>query len=682
MKRVSIFVAILAVANAALGFAGAESEPAAEASDEGMATFLELPVEGQAEYNLDDYVRLTGKAITAFSESPLLAERVAAGELPAVAERLPQDILVRVPLHEIGTYGGTITLPIANLSNPFPGNQMITDMLFVLDLRNPGNVAPGVASGYEVSADGKTFTLYLREGMKWSDGAPYGSDDFLFWWEDVTLNEQITPSVPSIWRPDDQMVAISKVDDLTVQYVFQSAQFNAPYYFAQNDHIAAQQGRSYLPRHALEKYHVKYNSDAGKLAAEAGFEEWWQLFREKARTAYGTQVVEGIPVVVQYILESEFENGRTYVRNPYYHGIDPAGNQLPYIDRVRTIAHEDNMQTLKLRTIAGDYDYSPFTLNTTDLPLLASNAEQGGYHAFLGKGGSPNDQPLLINQNNQEPVLGDLLRDRKFRHALSFAINRQELVDVIALGMATPTQTTVNPTNSLFEQRYADAYIEYDPDQANRMLDELGLTERDGEGFRVLSNGKTLSLLIEPTTTFSGSVETAELVKEYWEAIGIKIAIKTGTYGTVFGRGGSVPAGTFHVTIVLTDFGAETMWRTPGYWNGPRNVMRINWSAPLWDQWWQTDGAEGIEPPPEVARIFDLAENMYRFPDDEWRAAGKEILDWWAENFYTIGTFGYQQAPMTANVKLGNVDFDTYHTAPSDFGKGYLYRLWQFYWKE
>ena len=279
-------------------------------------------------------------------------------------------------------------------------------------------------------------------------------------------------------------------------------------------------------------------------------------------------------------------------------------------------------------------------------------------------------------------MLGDLLRDRKFRHALSFAINRQELVDVIALGMATPTQTTVNPTNSLFEQRYADAYIEYDPDQANQMLDELGLTERDGEGFRVLSNGKTLSLLIEPTTTFSGSVETAELVKEYWEAIGIKIAIKTGTYGTVFGRGGSVPAGTFHVTIVLTDFGAETMWRTPGYWNGPRNVMRINWSAPLWDQWWQTDGAEGIEPPPEVARIFDLAENMYRFPDDEWRAAGKEILDWWAENFYTIGTFGYQQAPMTANVKLGNVDFDTYHTAPSDFGKGYLYRLWQFYWKE
>ena len=681
MLRISILMGSLMLA-AMLAFGGGESESVDAVSAEGMATFMELPLEGQAEYNLDDYLRLTGNAITEFSEAPMLAERVAAGELPAVTERLPQDILVRVPLHEIGRYGGTITLPIANLSNPFPGNQMITEMLFVLDLRKPDNVAPGVAKGYEVSADGKTFTLYLREDMKWSDGALFTSDDFLFWWEDVMLNEQITPSVPSIWRPDDELVAIGKIDDQTVQYVFQSAQFNAPFYFAQNDHIAAQQGRSYLPRQALEKYHVKYNSDAGKLAAEAGFEEWWQLFREMSRTAYGTQVVEGMPVVSQYILESEFENGRTYVRNPYYHGIDPAGNQLPYIDRVRTIAHEDNMQTLKLRTIAGDYDYSPFTLNTTDLPLLAANAEQGGYEAFLGKGGFPNDQPLLINQNLQEPVLGDLLRDKQFRHALSIAINRQELVDVVALGMATPTQTTVNPNNSLFEERYAKAYIEYAPERANRMLDELGLTERDNEGFRVLSNGKTLSLLMEPTTTFSGSVETAELVKEYWEAIGIKIAIKTGTYGTVFGRGGSVPSGTFHVTIVLTDFGAETMWRTPGYWNGPRNVMRINWSAPLWDQWWQTDGAEGLEPPPEVARIFDLAENMYRFPDDEWRKAGKEILDWWAENFYTIGTFGYQQAPMTANVKLGNVDKETYHTAPADFGKGYVYRLWQFYWKE
>ena len=681
MLRISILMGSLMLA-AMLAFGGGESESVDAVSAEGMATLMELPLEGQAEYNLDDYLRLTGNAITEFSEAPMLAERVAAGELPAVTERLPQDILVRVPLHEIGRYGGTITLPIANLSNPFPGNQMITEMLFVLDLRKPDNVAPGVAKGYEVSADGKTFTLYLREDMKWSDGALFTSDDFLFWWEDVMLNEQITPSVPSIWRPDDELVAIGKIDDQTVQYVFQSAQFNAPFYFAQNDHIAAQQGRSYLPRQALEKYHVKYNSDAGKLAAEAGFEEWWQLFREMSRTAYGTQVVEGMPVVSQYILESEFENGRTYVRNPYYHGIDPAGNQLPYIDRVRTIAHEDNMQTLKLRTIAGDYDYSPFTLNTTDLPLLAANAEQGGYEAFLGKGGFPNDQPLLINQNLQEPVLGDLLRDKQFRHALSIAINRQELVDVVALGMATPTQTTVNPNNSLFEERYAKAYIEYAPERANRMLDELGLTERDNEGFRVLSNGKTLSLLMEPTTTFSGSVETAELVKEYWEAIGIKIAIKTGTYGTVFGRGGSVPSGTFHVTIVLTDFGAETMWRTPGYWNGPRNVMRINWSAPLWDQWWQTDGAEGLEPPPEVARIFDLAENMYRFPDDEWRKAGKEILDWWAENFYTIGTFGYQQAPMTANVKLGNVDKETYHTAPADFGKGYVYRLWQFYWKE
>ncbi len=682
MKRVLIIAIIISIGMAMFVYGSPAQETTKGVASDEIKALIELPIEGQAEYNISDYERLAGKRISTFSEAPMLEKLVTAGELPPLAERLPEEVLVRVPLHEIGKYGGTITLPIANLANPFPGNQMITDMLFVLDLRNPGNVAPGVAKGYEVSEDGKTFTLFLREGMKWSDGQPFTSDDFLFWWEDVMLNEQITPSIPSIWRPDGKQMKVRKIDDYTVNFIFDVPQYNAPFYFAQNDHLGAQQGKSFLPKHALMKYHIKYNSDADELAKEEGFEEWWQLFQEKSLTAYGTQVVPGIPVVTQYILESEFGNGRTYVRNPYYHGVDPAGNQLPYIDRVRTIAHEDNIQTLKLRSIAGDYDFSPFSLNTTDLPLLASNAEKGGYEVFLAKGGSPNDQPLLINQNLQEPVLGDLLRNKIFRHALSLAINRQELVDVVALGQATPTQTTCNPSNSLFEERYATSYAEYDPERANNLLDELGLAKRDSEGFRLLSNGKTLSLLLEPTTTFSGSVETAELVKEYWEKAGIKIAIKTGTYGTVFGQGGSVPNGTFHVTTILTDMGAETMWRTPGYWNGPRDVMRINWSAPLWDSWWQTGGEQGIEPPEDVKRIFYLAENMYRFPDDEWREAGKEILDWWAENFYTIGTFGYQQAPITAKINLGNVDKDTYHTLPSDFGKGYAYRLWQFYWKD
>lgn len=644
--------------------------------------FMALPIEGQAEYNLPDYEKLTGKKIEKFNEAPMLRTMVAAGELPPVEDRLPKDVLVRIPLQEIGLYGGTINLPITNLNNPYPGNQLITEMLFVSDIRGPGNVAPGVAKGYDMSEDGKTFTLYLREGMKWSDGYPFTSDDFLFWWEDVMLNKELTPAIPSIWQPQGKQMRMEKVDDYTIRFHFDVPLYNVRYYFAQNDHMGAQQDLSFMPKHALTKYHIKYNKDAGKLAKEEGFEEWWQLFLDRSDTAYGTQVYKEIPVVTQYILETEFENGRTYKRNPYYHGVDPAGNQLPYIDRVRTISYTDNLETLKLRTITGEYDYVSLGLNTNDLPLLVASAEKGGYEAYLCKGAWNNHNPLLINQNLQEPVLGDLLRNKEFRQALSLAIDRQEIVDVVTLGMATPTQTTVHPTNSLYEERYATSYADYDPEKANKMLDELGLNNRDSDGFRLMPNGKTLSLLMEPTTTFPGGVETAELVKEYWENLGVKIAIKTGTYGTVFGEGGSVQNGTFHVTIILNDMGVETLWRTPGFWNGPRDTMRINWSAPLWDLWWQEDGEQGLEPPEQVKRILYLAENMYSFPEQEWREAGKEILDWWAENFFTIGIYGYQQNPVVSKLDLGNVDKNTVQGAPSDFGKGYIARLWQLYWKK
>ena len=680
MKRILILSISLCMASAMIVFGAGDTEAAEGASAAEMAALIELPIEGQAEYNLSDYERLTGNSISSFSESPLLAEMVASGELPPVSERLPDDILVRVPLQEIGKYGGTINLQVINLMNPYPGNQMMTEMLFVVDIRNFGIIAPGLAKGYDVSEDGRITTLRLREGMKWSDGEPFTADDFLFWWEDVTLNEEITPGIPSIWLPDGERIDVEKVDDYTVQFIFPAPAYNAPVYFAQNTHMAAIQGRSFLPKHALTRYHIDYNDDAGTLAKEAGFDEWWQLLREKALVSQGVVVVPEVPTVGQYALESEFDNGRTFVRNPYYHAIDPAGNQLPYIDRTRTISTQDNNQTLKLRTIAGDYDYVPFGFATTDLPLLVANQDKGGYEAFLTNGAYPNDQPLLINQNNSEPVLGDLLRNKNFRQALSVALDRQEIIDVLALSMATPRQSTVNPTHSLFKESYATSYTEFDPDKANMWLDELGLTNRDGEGFQVMSNGKTLSLLIEPTTTFAGSVETAELVKEYWEDVGIKIAIKTGTYSTVFS--GSVAAGTFHVTIVLSDMGAESMWRVPGYWNGPRDVMRINWAAPLWDSWWQSGGEQGVEPTEEAKRIFYIAENLFRFPPDEYQAAGEELLDWWAENFYTIGTFGFQQAPMTAKNNLGNIDKDTFHTSPSDYGKGYIYRLWQLYWRD
>ncbi len=418
---------------------------------------------------------VTSALAVKYNEAPVLRVKVAAGELPPVEERLPEEPLVVQPYEQIGKYGGTLHLSMVSMRAQYPAAQINMAYVLMMD-REFENVIPNVAKDWKISEDGKTFTLYLRKGHKWSDGAPFTADDILFWWEDVMLNKELTPGIPSQWTPGGEPMKLRKIDDYTIEYNFAKPYYSVAYNFASVGQ-RGRQGDVLLPKHALKKYHIKYNSDADKLAKEEGYDHWYQLFTQWADFSTGRQPV-GIPSLNAWVAKKELPDGLIFERNPYYFKIDTAGNQLPYIDKIQAVSFHQT-ETHLLQMVTGQIDYEAWGTSMADFPVLQANAEKGGYRVWIG-GDSWGAAPgLFFNQNYKEdPVLGDILRDDRFRHALSLAIDRDEVNDIVFLGKGVPRQATVHSSTSFVEEKWARWYANYDPERARQIRDEMERNEK------------------------------------------------------------------------------------------------------------------------------------------------------------------------------------------------------------
>ena len=657
-----------------VAFASGEGESPQASGVVAEVMLTSLPRDGQSDYNLSDYEQLTGTVIGSYNQSPILDARVASGELPPVADRMPDEPLVSVPFREIGKYGGTITLPGVGKNNWFPAWQIVKEFTLNRDVRWYNNHQPGIAKSATLSDDFRTLTLQFREGHKWSDGAPFTADDVTFWWDSFMLNETLHPTVSAKFIFGGEPMQVEKVDDTTVRMTFAIPNANAIWLFTQVQGYGAQ-NQAFMPRHYLEQFHVDFNGNATALAKEAGHEDWHQLFAE--RSSAGVTNPE-LPTLYGWTVTQELTDGLILDRNPYFHRIDPVGNQLPYIDQVRAIFYGDP-QTLKLRTIAGDFDFVSFGIVSSDLPLLLANAESANYDAFMVPSVYPAENPMYINQNRPEgEEKGDLFRDKRFRQALSLAIDRDEVNEVVHRGVGTPVQSTVFYDNSFYDPKWAEAYADFDPERANAMLDEIGLDKRDGDGYRLLPSGDKLTLFMEMPVEYPGNVETGELVKEYWEDVGVRVDM------TTIGFGNMVPklfSGDYDVSAWPVDGSEEVGWRFPGAFNGPKATLRTHFTAPLWHTWFETGGAQGIEPPPEQKRILELVNRTHLMSDEELQVAGTEIMEWWSENFWMIGIVGYSKLPFIARRTLGNVERDTLN-APVLIGTSKLIRPETLYFKE
>jgi peptide/nickel transport system substrate-binding protein len=519
-------------------------------------------------------------------------------------------------------------------------------------------IVPNIAKDGVFSEDYKVFTLYLREGMKWSDGEPLTVDDFLFWWEDIVNNEEVVPDIPKVYQPGDTPMEVRKIDDYTVELRF--AQQNPFFDYYMCDTAVRQE--PLRPAHYLKQFHIKYNEDADALAKENNFDTWWELFNAKGgvgpETGDNNLQNPDIPVLWPWVTTEYRPELWTGERNPYFFKIDTEGNQLPYIDKV-VCDISSNTDVLMAKVVGGQVDYSAVALPFSDIPVLKDAEVDGDFTTYLWDTPMGAMPSILFNQTypeEEDPFLRELFKDVRFRRAMSLAINREEANQVAYFGVSYPTQATALPGSKFLKPEYQTAYAEYDPEEANRLLDEIGLAWDANNEFRLRPDGKPLTIVLEDIDVgaIRGYSKIRPLLKEYWEDVGVRIVLKEQEVSLWVER-------FFAGLVQLSMWGLDSMddfnfqilgpWLIPGTSYGG-----TTWHAHGWQNWVNSDGEEGEEPPAEVKKMRELWLEMNTSTDpDEVARLGQEIFGIQAENVYVIGVVGSIKQPVVLKNNIGNV---------------------------
>lgn len=605
--------------------------PVAAQSSAPLPGFSE--VDNYRVWNMSDYEAKSGQTMTEFHEAPALAALVKSGDLPPVEERLPDhdDIVVVQPRDSIGQYGGELRY---NATNPTSfGNIGWTawDQHLAGFSTNWEVIFPNVAKSITFSDDNTIATVTLRKGMKWSDGEPVSADDILFWYQDVMMNPDL-PNLPAAYTVGGQPVVVEKVDDLTVTFTF-----GAPYPAFIEIAARTATGVPIEPKHYLEQWHIAYNPDAADLAKSEGFDTWMDAFEfHRAGQIGDTQQDTNLPVLKPWMLESiDTFGNKIYTRNPYYWKVDTAGNQLPYIDsQIRVLIGD--IEVVKLQIQAGDLDYAD-KLRVADLPVLRAGEEQGGYTALLMPTDQGADRKYQLNLTTNDPVLRDIFNDIRFRQAMSLAVNRQEINDTLYFGLGIPRQWGVSSHSPFYEDWMGSYYADYDPDQANALLDEMGLT-KGADGIRMRPDGQPLHILLWDAID---NVTMDELMVEYWQAIGVDAEINTSTreaYQQALVAGEVQASVWFADVVAAIDMHTRPIWFRPPY--GLDTTP--NGGGLAWRQWWLSGGTEGEEPPEYYKDQMQLVDDFQqaRLGSDDYFELGQQIVDRTVEQMLHIGTVG------------------------------------------
>jgi peptide/nickel transport system substrate-binding protein len=588
----------------------------------------------------------------AYKESPLLAELVEKGELPPVDERLPDNPLVEPVVDEIGQYGGVLNRGFTGPSDHNNYTRVVYDAL-VRYSPTGSEVIPHIASGWESNANFTEWTVRLRPGSKWSDGAPFTADDIMFWYNDILLNEELSPAV-SVWmkNPDGTTAKVEKVSDYAVKWIFSSPNTAFLLDLANKDGADKSIGNlAFVPAHYLKQFHPNYTDKAALDAtvAAAGFGTWIELFAKEAmphlsgkRPSMAAWAPSGTSVSDPVF---------TIKRNPYYIGVDPAGNQLPYIDEVRFTQYLDR-KTLNLAAVEGKIDMQGRHIDMNNYPVLVQNGPANGYRVITWPSFGGSDAVIMFNQTWTGPEV-EMFRNKDFRIALSYAIDREAIKQLAFLGLGEARQGVPAPFHPYYPgDEYAFKYTQLDTAKANQILDGI-LPNKGADGFRTLPDGSPLDIEIGVVPEqFVDWPSIAQLVVEDWAEVGIKAHIQ-------------LRERTLHFTMRTTNELMAEMWNedTTGFpFSGqpkfdPRSDPALTF-APLYGKWYTSDGAEGVEPPADIAKIVDIIDEAKVSSRGRQIALAQELFRLWADNVWEIGTVGLTpsvQGVVVVNAKLANV---------------------------
>ncbi len=601
---------------------------------------------------IQEYEKATGKKIETFNEAPMLKVKVAAGELPPLEERLPEEPLVEDPVEAIGEYGGELRQLRMAWSPRIYHTQMLRE--FWLNYQPPyRELVPNVLKAWEQNEDSSKFTLFLRKGLKWSDGHLFTAEDLIFWLEDIIGNDELYPSKPGSLMAGGEMAKMRRIDDYTVELSFAAP---SPLFLYQ----ATRWGgldfpETYAPAHYLKQFHPKYTSEEKikEMMEEEGFDIWADFFRVKNdRMGH-----PGTPTLAPWIsVNSADQPVHIMERNPYYWKIDTEGNQLPYADKFTLPMVEDEESWL-LATLAGDVDYvqSQYIMGENNYSIIQEFKKKGNYRLIPGDWIDENYGTIYFNYEHEDPVLRELFNDKRFRIALSVALNRDEMNELILKGKGTSSQPSSRPGPPYYaEDPMFKLYTEYDPDKANRLLDEIGLKWDKNHEYRLRPDDKRLRLVNHVATGWPMvNPEMAEMYRRYWEEIGMETVTKPSTWGVVSELRNS---GDFDIATVASVVGGSpvNIFTT---WNFffPNDA---GWYLYLpWGTWFITEGKEGTEPPVAAKRMRQIwEEGIVETSEERRNELGREAFQIMCENLWSIGVLNAGKQWFVVSNELRNVN--------------------------
>ncbi|MBO9407515.1 ABC transporter substrate-binding protein [Shimia sp. R9_1] len=580
-------------------------------------------------------------------ESGFWQSDVSAGNLPPVAERVPKapktvDLSLRN--REFGKQGGTLRTMVTRSKDV---RQMVVyGYARLVGYNERYELVPDILAGLD-NEDGKKFTMRLRPGHKWSDGHPFTSEDFRYWWEDVANNPLLSPSGPvDFLRVEGELPKVSFPDAHTVIYEWSkpNPQFLQMLAEARPPFI-------YRPAHFMKPFHADYTDEEelSERLYEARVRSWAAL-HNRQDNMYKFDNPD-LPTLQPWILATKDGKSRfLFVRNPFYHRIDSNGVQLPYIDVVEMQVVAPGLVAAKAN--AGEVDLQARGLDFKDTAILKKGEAQGNYSTMLWGNGTASQIAIYPNLNYNDEGWRETLRDVRFRRALSLAINRKIINRGLYFGLAKQGGMTVLPVSPFFKEKNRDAWAIRDLDQANALLDEMGLDKRTKEGYRTLPDGRPVWVVIE-TAGERQEVENAlQIITDNWAEIGVKLIMRPLERDILRNR---VYAGeTMASTWFGWDNGLPQPYTSPGYL-APWDQAFLSW--PKWGQYHQTHGEVGEAPDlPAAIELNDLAHQWTQAYTSVDRAViWQRMVDIHADNVFAIGLLNGAPQPVVVSNRLRNV---------------------------
>lgn len=591
--------------------------------------------------------------------------------LPPVEERIPNEPLV-VDLaakgRSEGVHGGDLDTIIGRTKDARLINVWGYARLVGYD--EAFNLVPDILRDVEVD-EARTFTLHLREGHRWSDGAPFTAEDFRYYFEDVASNTELTPTPPPFLVAGGEMPIFEVIDETTVRY-----SWNVPNPRFLPTLAQARPPFIYRPAHYLKQFNPKYGDAAEieRMVEEARVRSWAPLhnLRDEMYDATNPE----LPSLQPWVPSANDSDRRiVMVRNPYFHRVTSGGRQLPFIDRIILTVADGSLIATKVQ--AGEADLQARGLSFADLPVLKAGEAEKGYSVRLWPEATTSAIAIYPNLTVSDPVLRELFRDRRFREALSLATDRQLVNEVLFYGLGTPSANLVLPQSPLHDPAVAKA-PEFDIERANALLDEIGLDQRNREGIRLLPDGRPLELILETAGERAIEIDALELIKEGWREAGIALYPRPSQRDVMRNRAFS---GELAVSVWSGfDNGIPTADMPPDE-RVPASTVFL--TGPAWGAWEMSGGESGEEPDfapaTELLRLYD---DWLTSADTEGRAAAWEgILKVHADEFLTIGTVEGVAQPVVVTDRLRNVpERGVYGWDPgAQFG---IYRPDEFYFAD